>query len=176
MAQQIEYGKTVFFGNEYVPGTAAPEFVPLPHRETERKVVIPVPEIESEQTAVRQKVRNQQNVSPTVLVGLACAAVFLVFSLMAKIEFATASDETVSLEKRLYELEEEQNRLLIEYESVFNMGEIEKYASSQLGMQRPRDEQVFYISNAVPDKAVVVDGEEEKSPGGYLGKLLKSIG
>lgn len=175
MAQQIEYGKTAFYGNNYISGTAAQEFVTYP-REAERKVIIPAPRLEHEQPATHTKARYSQSVSPAIILGLACAAMILVFSLMAKVQFTSVAGETVSLEARLTELKTEQNRLLIKYESIFNMCEIEKYATSQLGMQRPRDEQIFYLSSTVPDKAVVLDSREEKGLLGYLDNLLNSIG
>lgn len=175
MAQQIEYRKTGFYGSNYIAGTAAPEFAEYP-REAERKVVIPAPPQVREQPTTRAKARYAQSVSPAILLGLACAAVILVLSLMAKVQFTTVSDETVLLESRLAELKTEQSRLLIEYESIFNMCEIEKYATSQLGMQRPRDEQIFYLSSTVPDKAIVVDNREEKGLLGYLDGFLNSIG
>lgn len=177
MAGQYDYAKTAFYGIDYIGGTAAPEIGGYPKREEERKVVIPAPADVREQTAARTKVRYEQAVSPAAIIGIACAAVLLIFSLMAKIQFTEVSDQAVSLESQLSDLKVEQTRLLIEYESVFNMTEVEEYATSVLGMQRPRDEQIYYINSLVQDKAVVIDSASDKE--GLFDRiydLLKSIG
>lgn len=175
--QQYEYARGAFYGNEYIGGTAAPEFGGYPRREEERKVVIPAPPVVGEQTATRTKVKYEQAISPVSIIGLACAAVLLVFSLMAKIQYTSVADQAVALEKQLNILETDKTRLQIKYESVFNMTEIEDYATSVLGMQRPRDEQVYYINSSVPDKAVIIENtKDNKSFLDRINDLLKSIG
>ena len=174
---QYDYARTAFYGTSYIGGTAAPEIGRYPGREEERKVVIPAPPVVEEQTSTRTRVKNSQAVSPVAVIGLLCSAVLLVFMLMAKIQFTAVSDNAVALEQQLSDLNVEQTRLLIDYESVFNMTEIEEYATSILGMQRPRDEQIYYLNSSVPDKAVIIDGtDEEKGPLDRLLEMLASIG
>ena len=146
-------------------------------REAERKVVIPALPVVDEQVAARAKARTQQAVSPVALIGFACAAVLLVFSLMAKIQLTAVTDEAVKLESQLSDLEMAQSRLLIEYESAFNLTEIEAYATSVLGMQRPREEQVIYLNSSIPDKAVILDGKADSyGLSDRLYDMLESIG
>lgn len=147
------------------------------YREEERKVVIPAPPVVEDRTAVRAKVRTQQALSPIALIGFACAAVLLVFTLMAKIQLTMVTDEAVQLESQLSELKLDQSRLLIKYESAFNLTEIEEYATSVLGMQRPREEQIVYLNSSVPDKAVILDGEKDSyGLSDRLYDMLRSIG
>lgn len=138
-------------------------------REEERKVVIPAPPETEERTQALPRVRTRQSVAPGALIGFACAAVLLVFSLMARIQLTAVTNDAVALESSLAELETEQARLLIAYESAFNLAEIEGYATSVLGMQRPREEQVIYLNSSVPDKAVVLGPDEQK--GGLLDRI-----
>ncbi|NCC67815.1 MAG: hypothetical protein EOM14_06420 [Clostridia bacterium] len=96
---------------------------------------------------------------------------------MARIQFTAVSDKAVALEEQLADLKVERTRLLIEYESAFNMTEIEEYATSTLGMQRPREEQVCYINSSVPDKAVIIEDESKtKSLADRISDMLASIG
>lgn len=147
------------------------------YREPERKVVIPAPPVADEKVSANAKVRTQQAVSPVALIGFACAAVLLVFTLMAKIQLTAVTDQAVKLESQLSELEMAQSRLLIEYESAFNLTEIEDFATSTLGMQRPREEQIIYLNSSAPNKAVILeDSEDSYGLSDRLYDMLKSIG
>ncbi len=167
----------------YDLGTIAParEWDRERYREPERKVVIPAPPVVKERVATRAKVKTQQSVAPLAIVGFICAAVLLVFTLMAKIQLTVVTDEAVKLETQLAELELAQNRLLIDYESVFNRTEIEEYATTVLGMQRPREEQITYLNTSVPDKAVVLEHDSDTNSFtdrlsdmfGFLGEYFK---
>ena len=82
---------------------------------------------------------------------------------MAKIQLTEATDQTARLQTQLETLKTDQNRLLINYEKAFNTTELETYATTQLGMQRARDDQVYYLDSSVPDKAVVIEAKDEDS-------------
>lgn len=156
--------------------TAVPEFYPererTPRRPGDdyarRRVVIPAPPQLGEEEQTRRAVRTKQSVSPAVLLGCALAAVMVVLFLMARIQLTEVTDVSAQLESRLTELESEQSRLRIEYESAFNLAEIEEYATTVLGMQKPREEQTYYLDSSVPDKATVIKEENE---GGLWSKL-----
>ncbi|MDR1132214.1 MAG: cell division protein FtsL [Oscillospiraceae bacterium] len=145
-------------------------------RPVDRQVVIPAAPRLREQTVAETYAKTGQSVAPLAVIGYICAAVLLVFTLMAKIQLTEVTDTAAKLEQQLGELKVAQNRLLIEYEKAFNLTEIEKYATRELGMQRPREEQLFYLSGAVPDKAVVLGGEDDgESFGDRLFGALSSI-
>ena len=165
------YGSLAYDFQTAIP-RPKPEWEAVP--QPERKVVIPAaPEFE-EQGAPQRRPRPRQTISPVSILGFACAAVMLVFMLIAKIQLTVITDQAVALESELSSLSLEQNRLLIEYESVFNRSEIEEYAMSTLGMQRPREEQIVYLNSTAPDKAVVL--ETDKGTGGFFNELGEMLG
>ena len=131
-------------------------------RPVERQVIIPAPPRIKEQAAAAAQVKTKQSIAPLAILGYACAAILVVFSLMAKIQLTEVTNTSAQLETQLTDLNVAQNRLLINYEKAFNLTEIEEYATTQLGMQRPREEQVFYLENTVPDKAVIISNNDSK--------------
>ena len=72
------------------------------------------------------------------VLGFAIAAVLLVISLVARVQLSQASAQVSALEDQYTQLQEQQTRLRIDYESAFNLTEIEDYAIHELGMQKPR--------------------------------------
>ena len=116
------------------------------------------------QTRVRTRARNvvhtKQSIAPMSIVGMLAAAFLVVVAILAQAQIVGISSASVSLQKELVQLEEQQAKLRIAYESAFNMAEIEDYAIHSLGMQKPRADQIFYIDTSSPDKAVVIAGGE----------------
>lgn len=129
-------------------------------RPVERQVIIPAAPKIKERAAAATQVKTKQGIAPLAILGYACAAILVIFSLMAKIQLTEVTDTSAQLETQLTDLNVAQNRLLINYEKAFNLTEIEEYATTELGMQRPREEQVFYLENTVPDKAVIISSSE----------------
>ena len=97
------------------------------------------------------------------ILGFALAAVLLVFSLMARVQFTVASDTAAQLESQINELTEQKSRLTIAYESALNLTEIEDYAINNLGMQKPHSDQVVYVNGTSKDKAVILSGDSGNS-------------
>ena len=116
------------------------------------------------QTRVRTRARNvvhtKQSIAPMSIVGMLAAAFLVVVAILAQAQIVGISSASVTLQKELAQLEEQQAKLRIAYESAFNMAEIEDYAIHSLGMQKPRADQIFYIDTSSPDKAVVIAGGE----------------
>jgi len=163
-----KYENTVYGSLAY--DLAAEEF--FPEGSYAEQEVISRPETE-ENAQVQALPRVRQSVAPTALVGFACAAVMLVFSLMAQVQLTAVSNETVRLQSQLSELQVEQVRLLISYESAFNLTEIEEYAIEKLGMQKPRNDQVFYVEGAASDKAVIL--QETDNGNGLMDRFSDMI-
>ena len=107
-------------------------------------------------TRARHAVHTRQSIAPMSIFGMIVAAFLVVVAILAQAQIVGISSKSVELQQQLSQLEEQQSKLRIEYESAFNMAEIEDYAIHVLGMQRPRADQIFYIDTSSPDKAVVV--------------------
>lgn len=106
---------------------------------------------------VQTVVRSRQGFSPLAVAGVLCVVVLLVLTLIAQIQLVNISDESAALEAQIAELKEERDKLTIEYETVFNLKDVEEYAVGVLGMQEPTDEQIYYLTGvSSADKAVIV--------------------
>lgn len=113
-------------------------------------------------------VRSRQGISLLALIGSLAVIVVLVMTLLAHIRLVGISQQSVELESQIAELKTEHTRLTVEYETIFNLKDVEEYAVSVLGMQEPRDDQIYYLSNvSSADKAVIVsqDGTDILSAG-----------
>lgn len=133
-----------------------------------------------EKTAAKPRVhthaRAKQGVSPTAILGMLAAAVLFVIAIMAQIQLFDISSQSVELQSRLSELETEQTKLQIAYESAFNLTEIEEYAITELGMQKPSANQIYYIDTSSPDRAVVVQDRSDDSFVNRVSDFLSGIG
>lgn len=133
-----------------------------------------------EQVRVRTKARavprTRQGIAPFALAGLFVAAFLFVIGVMAQIQLLDISATTVELQQQLDELEAEQAKLKIAYESAFNLTEIEEYAIASLGMQKPRADQIYYIDTSSPDRAEVVAQSDTDSFVDKVGDFISGIG
>ena len=111
-------------------------------------------------TRARVAPRTRQSIAPASMVGVALAAFIFVTGILAQAKLLDISSDSVKLRQELTELQEQQAKLRITYESAFNMSDIENYATRSLGMQRPQADQICYIDTSAPDKAVVVSDDE----------------
>ncbi len=164
MAAYTKYASDYNHGSlAYNYGSTAPAYPqewasPAPRRGVAKDTA---PRVFERTEAQSKALPYTQSISPLAIVGTLCAAVMVVFLLMARIQLTEATDQAVALEQQLTELEVAQNRLLIDYESAFNLTEIEKYATTTLGMQRPREDQIFYLDSTVPNKAVIIEKADD---------------
>ena len=158
-----DYDNPELYPEEY---SAAPESA-APPRTRERA-----------KTATRAQVqaRSKQAVYPLAMLGIAVAAVLFVIAIMAQIQLFDVSSKTVELETRLKELQTEQTKLKIAYEGAFNLTEIEQYATSRLGMQKPSADQIYYIDTSSPDRAVIIQQSANSGFFGRVSDFLSGIG
>lgn len=111
---------------------------------------------------VQTAVRNKQGFSPLAMLGVMCVVVLLVLVLLAQIQLVNISRQSVELERQIADLEAERDKLTVEYETVFNLKDVEEYAIGVLGMQEPRDDQIYYLTNvSSADKAVILSGSAD---------------
>ena len=119
---------------------------------------------EEEKPEKRVKVRvrtyreasSAQGVSLFAVIGFAVFVAVMVFVLLAKVQLTQISDESVRLEKHIQELKEDEARLRIQYETTFNLTEIERYAVKKLGMVRADNSAATLMESANVDRAEVL--------------------
>ena len=100
-------------------------------------------------------------ISPLSLLGAAVAVVLLTMVLLAQIRLTDISSSAAALEDQIEALETERDKLTVEYESIFNLKDVEEQAVEVLGMQEPDSEQIYYLTGvASADKAVVVTRQQ----------------
>lgn len=141
-----DFNNPELYREEYT--TAQPKA--RPHTQTRTRV----------HTRARAAAHTRQSIAPASLLGMLVAAFLVVVAILAQAQMVGISSQSVALQTELTQLEEQQAKLRIAYESAFNMAEIEDYAIHALGMQKPRADQIYYIDTSSPDKAVVIAGGE----------------
>ncbi len=112
-----------------------------------------------EDAAVRthEAVRSRIGVSPLSVAGVVVVVVLLTMMLLAQIQLTGISSEAAELEDQIAALELEHDKLTASYETIFNLKRVEDYAVNVLGMQKPSEDQIYYLTGvAAADKAVVV--------------------
>lgn len=135
------------------------EVYELPKREP-KKTREPVWVKENETVKAERRAYAGQGISPLTFLGSVAVIVVFVMMLLAQIRLVGISDRAVQMESQIAELKAERTRLTVEYETVFNLKDVEEYAVSVLGMQEPEDDQIYYLSNvSSADKAVIVQKE-----------------
>lgn len=124
--------------------TAAPQFQPKQK-----------PKMQPTQPALRPAFR-EMSVAPAAVAIFLAGLVIWIFSLQLRTQITEVQQEIYRLESELRTVEQVQDELEIDYESAFNFTKLEDYAVTTLGMQRPRDEQIYFLSHESEDHAVAV--------------------
>ncbi len=120
--------------------------------------------------------KNRQGFSVVSLLGVGVAVVLLTMMLLAQIRLTDISDTAAKLESQITQLETERDKLTVEYETVFNLKDVEEHAVNVLGMQEPDNEQIFYLTGvASADRAVVVTKEDADMFSLGLSDILSSV-
>jgi len=101
--------------------------------------------------------------------GIVVGAVIIVASLIAQISVTRTSTEKSTLQKEYSLALEEQARLKLDYESKFDLTEIEREAKALLGMRVATELQVVYIGAEPSDRVMIL--KDGSSQGGLLGKI-----
>ena len=87
----------------------------------------------------------------------------LVFLMLSQVRLSIANKDVLALENQIKTLQAEQDDLEIRYETAFNLTELEDYAVQELGMQKPRSDQIYYVNGAAEDRAVILDENARQS-------------
>jgi cell division protein FtsL len=118
--------------------------------------------------------RRAPSVSLFSMVGSVATAVLMIFVILAQISYNEVTTETVRLNNRLRELNEEERRLRITFESVVDMKAVEQYARDVLGMSKPEADQISVVKSSPKDRAEIVESNEEGQLKG-IGRFLSSL-
>jgi len=149
-----------YYNEKYVHGSVA--YDPAVELQEEREQYVRIPPRQNVQEGVVSdavRLTRQNHVSLPVVLGFIVAAVLLVVSLIARIQFTTVSAEAAELQSQVNELTETNARLTIQYETALNLTEVEDYAINTLGMQKPRADQIQYVNGTSSDKATILTEE-----------------
>ena len=133
---------------EYFYSVDPSDLPEAPELEAPRAEALPVP---------------RQSVAPGAIFGAAVAVVMLVFLMLAQVRVSIANKAVLALENQVKALQAEQDDLEISYETAFNLTELEDYAVNELGMQKPRSDQIYYVNGAAEDRAVILDDTARQS-------------
>lgn len=149
---------------------AIPEIPLEKPRHTPRGAVRPETETReqaNQQLKQRARTRSRQGqyVSVFAVMGTVCVCALLFLVVCSYMQLSVLTAETAELETQLEKIKEDTSVLEAEYDSAFNLTEIEEYARNVLGMAEPAQGQTFYLQNSLEDKAVILDREGLKDYG-----------
>ncbi len=126
----------------------------------EREYQLPQePVHQPEQGQKPSKARSQVPVT-SVLGFMAAAAllVLVIFSYVRLYEITSANDD---LRAELATIQQENAEMANRYTGIIDLNAVELIATSQLGMQRPVQDQIVYVDLGNSDKAVIIESQGE---------------
>ena len=127
-------------------------------------------------TRTKVQVREQQSVSLFAITGFLAVAVVAVLVLMSYIQLDAVNSEVVSLRGELSSLEEEEARLLAQYEQAYDLNEIEESLVSQGVMSKPTSGQIIYMDLSEPDSVTLYGEEEENAVTSAVERVGQALG
>lgn len=149
---------------------------PPPTTRRVREWIRETPDERVDEIEARPISRKGQGISPVTLLGFALAALLLVTLLMSHIRMTALSDAAAASQTRLTELTEQQHKLQARYEEVFSLSEVERYATEELGMQKPRAGQITYLDAlGGSDRAVIIEPESSEGLFSALALVFDSV-
>ena len=170
-----EAARVLEFPDDYIAGTAAPagEAFALPGI---GPAAIPLPREEALPAARPSiAIEKAHGVSLFTLFGTVLVAALMVFIVLAYINYTEVTSEIVRLSAQLDRLTEQKSKLEIEYESVIDMKEIERYARDVLGMSKPDANQVTVVQTTTQDKAEIISSGDEANALRGFGTFISSL-
>ncbi len=160
------------FGNPKVYPQQEIYETPKRRRQTESQVWVKEDVREEAVPAAQKRV----GLSPLAFLGSICVAFLIALMLLAQIQLLSISSATVELESQIAQLQERQDKLTAEYETVFNLKDVEEYALGVLGMQKPEDEQIRYLTGvSSADQAVIITQENTNMFSSGMEDIVASV-
>ncbi len=122
------------------------------------------------QEQMRYKVKNIRRIA--VIVTMALSAGFMISEFVAVNE---TSQEITSLKKELNTIESATSQMIFDMEQSVDLAEIERQATTRLGMQRPEKYQTIYV-NVKQDDYIESTADEVEGLGNGMMSMLKKLG
>ncbi|MBQ3151123.1 MAG: septum formation initiator family protein [Clostridia bacterium] len=140
--------------------TAAPKHAITPPSTTKHVVATPhlVPQkLVSENTSSAQVRESAKSATKIIVLSVLLLAMFstLVFE---RVQLLKLNTEAAKIEQRISDAKSETVRLESEFNSLFSIDSIEKYAEEELGMVKRQKYQVRFFTNDSEDEVVIYDG------------------
>lgn len=110
-----------------------------------------------------------------LLFGAVLAVGLVLATLYGRIALTALNEEGVELSGAVTALRKEQDRLLIRRSELYDLERVEAYAVNELGMQRPRGEQISPLDTQRPDRVTLYPENRERSGGERMISLLDTI-
>lgn len=143
----------------------------------EEEVLRPRPQVRprnQELSRPKVAVRPAGKVSLFAVAGFGAVAVMAVLILMSYIQLSAISNEVVSLNAEMTQLQSEEATLRARYELAYDLGAIEKAVTSDGSMSRPQAGQMVYVDLTEPDSVVLY--HQGETSGGFLESLEEIVG
>lgn len=126
--------------------------------------------------AARSRPRRRAGKDFLLALCAVLAAGLLVAALFGRIRLTALNDEAVKTSTAIETLCTEQTKLLIRYEETFDLARVEEYAVDQLGMQRPRGDQIRYLDAQRPDRVTLFPENREQTLSERVFAFIDTIG
>jgi len=129
-----------------------------------------------ERTRTSTAAKDLPGISMFSVVGTLFVTLLMTLVVLAQISYNEAAADSVRLGAQLRALEEQQKILLVEFESVMDMKEVERYARDVLGMSKPDTHQLAVVHSTASDRAEVLNSPEGNSLrdfGSFISSLLE---
>ena len=125
----------------------------------------------------KRKTRAKPRTHLSFLTGLCCVGAVAVAALMlmSYLNLTVLNDEIAKLQSTYQELCNENVLLQTEYESRYDLNEIEAYAVNQLGMIKMERSQVEYVEISSPDSIRAISPEENETSSYITANFVKSF-
>ncbi len=122
----------------------------------------------------QQRVRAKLAVAPFTLLGAAAAACMMILVIFGYVQLFEATSRVSVLERRLQTLQDEQLLLQSRYDAKIDLAGIEEKAG-ELGLQKPTQEQIVYVSLTGADRAELHQTEKSSILGEIIGAVEQSV-
>ena len=106
------------------------------------------------------QLQTKYGISITAIFGFAAIISLIVAILLANVNYVALADSVMSLQSDIEELSAEEKKLQLKYEEAFDINEIEQYATDNLNMSKPAEDQKTQMRYIQRDKGEILENDE----------------